>query len=122
MDEELFSQTVRQLSYHSCAMQYWYFVKSSGLSSSLSLAQINEEIATHRRAAKTQREELLDTFETSERYNRNIIRPSKERILGELERFGSNITRKSHGIGEIEDVRARCNTIADGWIITMPDD
>ena len=119
MDGEAFSDAVKQLSFHSCSVQYWYFVKGAHLKTPLTSAELNNEVSKHSKAAKEQTH-ILKEFGAGKRYLGKIKGPSKQRIYKELESFGSNITRNSHGIGKPEDAKKRCDNIADNWMIQMP--
>lgn len=120
LDEAAFGEAIRALSYHACQMQYWHFVKSSRLATSLSGSELTHKVMQHRDATKAQ-QVILEGLSAGEKYSNKIVKPSKDRIYQELDRLGSNITRKSHGIGEEADAEKRCNDIADSWLIEMPE-
>lgn len=119
IDEEQFYDTVKKLSYNACAMEYWNFVKRAQLKTPLTSMDLNKTIAEHRNNAKTYGD-LLQKLGADKKYVATIIKPSQEHIFDEMDEMGSNITRKSHGVGELDDVDKRCNQIADSWNLELP--
>lgn len=116
-DKHKIEEALYNLSYHSCAYQYWYFVKTVSLKSPLSSKEINNLMLDHKEKADRLVVQFIKEYNADADYVSKVEEPSKQTINDELDSFGSNITRVSQNIGTQEDAEKRCNKIAGDWIL-----
>ncbi len=121
VEKSAFNSTVYDLSFHTCAYQYWFYVKSVSLKTALKPSQMLQLMDEHKSKADKASETLVKEYGTNRSYALRIIEPSKSNIKKQLDKMGSNITRKSNGVGDETDALKRCSDIADSWVVYAPE-
>jgi hypothetical protein len=121
VERKVFNKTVYDLSYHAFSYQYWYMVKSIKLKTTLKQSDVLELMDNHKTEADKSSETLVKQYGADRKYALRIMEPSKNNITKQIDKMGSNITRKSNGVGEVKDAEKRCGDIADGWVIYAPE-
>lgn len=106
---------LRQLSFHSCAAEYWTYLRRVGLEVDFSFDQMREQSAAHETLARRAYVSLAENFGAPDSYIGAVEDPSRENIITELAAFPTNAHRRIEGLGRKEDVERKCGDIADAW-------
>lgn len=106
---------MRELSFHSCAFQYWSFCREAGQTSELSDRALAEAIGSHREDVIALTEKAKKAWRGGGKYAEAISGYAKIRIVNDLDAMPSKTYRFEHGVCRINDLEERCGTIADSW-------
>lgn len=117
---EKLGDKVYDISYNSCAFQYWSFSLAANQTMEISDEEVEELIGIHRDAVQETSMEVMKMFNVGQSYVNKIIVPSKQRIYTELASMPSRTWRKENGVGKLTDVHKRCEKVASIWQITVP--
>lgn len=116
-EQAILKQGVQDLFFHSCVYQYWYYITSVDLKAAIAASEIPAVMDTHKKAADTASTLLVDNFGVNKKYVSSVLKASQSEISRTLAQMGSNITRKSNGVGATADGEKRCNEITSRWML-----
>lgn len=111
---------VYDISYHSCAFQYWSFCLAADQTTDLTDDETHETLNMHKEQVKLSGIEVMSLFEVPPSYLDQVIEPSKKAIFDQLNAMPSRTYRRENGVGTLEDVNKRCRTVAENWIVAHP--
>lgn len=114
----LTQETVHNLSFASCAASYWEFCASVNQQTEIGVINLVNSINTQNTRAKEFMTKLINEFSVASDLAQNIMTVSGDNIKSQLTEFSSNDDRKDNGVGTIDDMTRRCNSIANTWRIT----
>lgn len=117
IDQGTLSAVVNTLAMNTCQYQYWHFVKSVDLKAEIDLTQINALLVQYKTVADQASAMLVNDMKTNPKNVTKVINSSKKKIYNDLKSYGSNITRRSKGIGTMADAEQRCARIASDWLV-----
>lgn len=115
VDKVKLEETIHQLSYHACAVEYWRFCRSNKQDTGMSRDELRILIEAHDTLAGNAGERLVKEFGANEAYLAGIVDPTLAQITDELRLHATNANRKAEGIGSKPDMDNRCADIADQW-------
>lgn len=111
---------VTLLAYNACAFQYWSYCQSAAQTTVLDDNRLTSTIKSHQIMAERISMDIMEMMNVDQKYTANIIEGSKTRIYDELEAMPSRTARKQLGVGTMEDVKKRCDIIANSWQVDAP--
>lgn len=106
-----FVQRVFDLAYSSCAYQYFYLESLYDLKTDMTSEALYAAMEKYKKVADNSSKSLIEDFKSTNQVVNQIIKPSQQEITRKLDAMGSNITRKSNGVGTLADMKERCNDI-----------
>lgn len=107
-------QLSSDLSFNTCAFQYWDFCRSVSQSTELSKDELGLAIDAHKEKINSIAETMIKEHKMSTPAITKISDDAQKRIFKELNDMLSNTARHENGVGKMEDMRTRCQTIAAG--------
>ncbi|MFO0388865.1 MAG: ankyrin repeat domain-containing protein [Alphaproteobacteria bacterium] len=110
-----FSESLRELSFHTCAFQYWSFCRDLNQTTEIPKEKIGETIDEHYAKILALSDQISAEYELEHDYTDKIIERSKRRAYNPLARMPSKTYRFQNGVGKIADMKTRCNEVAKNW-------
>ncbi len=114
----LTQEAVHNLSFASCAASYWEFCNSVQQQTEIGVIGLANSINTQNVRVKEFMDKLINEYFVANDLAQNITIVSGDNIKAQLTEFSSNDERKDNGVGSIDDMTRRCNSIANTWRIT----
>lgn len=115
---EKLDDKIYDISYHSCAFQYWSYVYAAHQTAEISDEEVKDKIDQHLAMVHDTSLEVMRMFDAQAGYVDQVIRPSKQAIYDQLNAMPSRTYRKENGVGGLEDVQKRCDRIARNWRVS----
>lgn len=113
---ERLNELVRDLSFASCAMQYWSFCQEKKYKAAwVSEEKYAPEIVRYQEQAYEAATAIAQEYSLGQTFVDSVTNPSKQRIHDQLHQLSSNSNRRDEGVGKEEDLKKRCEKIASGW-------
>jgi hypothetical protein len=109
---DAFLQARFNLAFNSCAFQYWSYCRDAGQTSELKDSALAEAISSHQNKTANGKDELENTYKTSERYAGDIVKNGMRSIFNQLDAMPSNTYRFQQGVCRTADMVKRCNEVA----------
>jgi hypothetical protein len=111
---ERFKEIIRLYGFHSCSYQYWNYVLSSRQAPEKS-TETQAKIDTSKTTLAQLLEQIQHYYPTTKAEDLQAIsNESAQTAYDQLDVMISNRNRAEHGVGKEEDVKQRCQVIADG--------
>lgn len=110
-----FTQSLRELSFQTCAFQYWSFCRDLNQTTEIPKEKIDETIDDHYTKILALSDQISAEYELEKDYTDKIIERSKRRAYNPLARMPSKTYRFQNGVGKIADMKTRCNEVAKNW-------
>ncbi len=115
LDTDKLEETLRRMSYHTCASEYWKFLRRVKQENEFT----REEMKIQQDAHDTLTDEaitlLRKEFRASDVYMLRVVNPTVKQIKDDMKLHATNANRKAEGIGTRKDMDERCSDIADQW-------
>jgi hypothetical protein len=108
---ELFSDLI----FHNCSFQYWYFCYTTKQSTELEPEDLTKAIRVNKDKIETTQERLLGEFQVDANIIKDISETAKKIIYKQLDDIPSKRLRHEKGVGQISDVRKRCDEVVNNW-------
>jgi hypothetical protein len=106
---------IYNLSFSSCAASYWKFCADARQPTELGARGVANNVAGQRNRVISITSQLVNKYGISEDTIKTITELSKLQAEMVLASFTSNEMRREQGIGRVDDMNERCNTIANRW-------
>ena len=108
------------LSFNSCAFQYWYYVSAVKQSNELSPEDLSAVIDSYKQKIADLEQRLLKDYHIPHPSVKNVLESAKQRVFNQLGSMVSNSDRHEYGVGKMDDMQARCSAIARQWNTPPP--
>jgi hypothetical protein len=105
----------QQLSFHTCAFQYWSYSQAVGQTLELSPDQLDETITEHKEKIAGLSRKLMKKYKVGRKYVDRVTKQSKKHIFNQLAAMPSKTYRFEHGVGKVTDAEERCRDISTRW-------
>lgn len=112
--QEYLDESVHNLAYHSCAIQYYSFYYKSG-QDPVPLALQNTTLETHKKAVGKALGDLVQLFRLPNEWASDIFVEARNLMAAELENLVSNRWRRIKGVGKEGDMEERCGRLTEKW-------
>jgi hypothetical protein len=103
------------LIFYNCSFQYWYFCYTTKQSTELESEDLTKAIRANKDKVEVVQEQLLGEFQVDVKLIKDISDTAKRRIYKQLDDMPSKRDRHEKGVGQINDVRKRCDEVVNNW-------
>jgi hypothetical protein len=111
-----------ELSFNSCAYQYWSYCSSAKQSTELSVNELYAAIDSYKSKVEATSDKLIKEMQVNPKKVSKISTSAIKRMYNELNNMPSNIYRYENGVGHKDDMQSRCREISHSWSVEPPAD
>lgn len=118
--EQEIRQIAYEISYHTCAFQYWSFCEQVRQKTELSSEELTIAIQSHKEQVMELQKRLLYDYQLRNEPINSVIRSSQVRIHKQLNSMPSKQVRRQNNVGKMDDMQKRCGEIGRQWGVSVP--
>ncbi|NBX03206.1 MAG: ankyrin repeat domain-containing protein [Alphaproteobacteria bacterium] len=107
----------QKLAFHSCALQYWFFVRESQQQTELNKIELDAAIEAEKDAVLERKANVSELNPTPADFPDKLSERAKNIIYSQIEKIPTRRLRREAGVGNLNDMHDRCETVAQQWQI-----